>query len=63
MKRDVKDSEDDIMGALNSGMNAILVKTGKYRSNDENKIEKKPLFVANDFSDAVEYILNNYPSL
>ena len=51
------------MGAQNCGMNAILVKTGKYRDDDENKIEKKPLFVANNFANAVEYILNNFPQI
>lgn len=27
---------DDVIGALNAGMNACLVKTGKYRPGDEN---------------------------
>lgn len=38
-------------------MMGILVKTGKYRENDESKFNKKPVYIANDFSDAVEFIL------
>jgi ribonucleotide monophosphatase NagD (HAD superfamily) len=49
------------MGALNSGMNAILVKTGKYREGDEHRIEKKPLFVADNFAHAIEFMLKNFP--
>jgi ribonucleotide monophosphatase NagD (HAD superfamily) len=48
------------MGAHNSGMHAILVKTGKYRDGDENKIEKYPLTVVDSFAYAVEYILENF---
>ena len=40
-------------------MFGILVKTGKYRENDENKLTKKPLCVANDFSKAIDFILEN----
>lgn len=40
-------------------MKGILVKTGKYRENDENKLSKKPLLVAENFSCAVDFILEN----
>lgn len=48
------------MGAINTGMNAILVKTGKYTEGDENKIEKKPLYVAKNFADAVDFFIENF---
>ena len=54
-----KDWRDDIKGAIDAGMKAILVKTGKYRNGDENNLDKMSI-VADDFSVAVDYILNNY---
>ncbi|RXG67223.1 cytochrome P450 2L1 [Armadillidium vulgare] len=53
------DAKDDVEGALKAGLSAILVKTGKYRPDDENTIEPKPTFVAENFSKAVEFILNH----
>lgn len=41
-------------------MRGILVKTGKYRDGDEEKLNKKPVFVAKNFSQAVDFILENY---
>lgn len=38
-------------------MQGILVKTGKYRPNDENKIDPKPTFVCADFPEAVDIIM------
>lgn len=55
----MKDALDDVQGAINAGMNGILVKTGKYRPNDESKISS-PIYVADDFSQAVEFILKNH---
>ena len=49
---------DDIQGALNAQMSAILVQTGKYRQNDELKI-KSSFHVAQNFAQAVDHILNN----
>lgn len=40
-------------------MHGILVKTGKYRPNDEDKI-KNLTSVAENFAKAVEYILENF---
>lgn len=48
-----------MQGAINAGMLGILVKTGKYRVNDETKI-KNLTFVAEDFAHAVEFILQNF---
>jgi ribonucleotide monophosphatase NagD (HAD superfamily) len=50
---------DDIEGAQNAGMHGILVKTGKYRANDESKLSQSPLFVSDNFSSAVEFLLKN----
>lgn len=55
----VKDVIDDVEGAMNAGMMAILVRTGKYRQNDESKI-KNPTYVAENFENAVEFILKNF---
>jgi ribonucleotide monophosphatase NagD (HAD superfamily) len=40
-------------------MTGILVKTGKYRFGDENKINPKPNYVMNSFKDAIDLILKN----
>ncbi|KAM3599474.1 uncharacterized protein V6R79_006516 [Siganus canaliculatus] len=53
------DARDDVGGAQNSGMLGILVKTGKYREGDENKIDPSPHLTCDSFPDAVEYILKN----
>ena len=31
------DAKDDVLGAINSGMKGILVKTGKYREGESRK--------------------------
>ena len=38
-------------------MMAILVKTGKYREKDEDKLQQQPLLVADNFAHAVDFIL------
>lgn len=48
------DAKDDIQGAMDAGMNAILVRTGKYRAGDENMLQKSPLAVVDDFPTALE---------
>jgi len=53
------DVRDDVLGAMDAGLLAILVQTGKYRQGDENTIEKPPTAVCCDFSAAVDYILNS----
>jgi len=58
----VGDSVADIESGLNAGLKTILVKTGKGRESfsilqKENKI---PSFVANNFSDVCNYIINDF---
>lgn len=50
------DVESDVIGALNSGLQGILVRTGKYRSGDEKQIEDKAACVE-DINEAVDLIL------
>ncbi|XP_044520786.1 haloacid dehalogenase-like hydrolase domain-containing protein 2 [Gracilinanus agilis] len=51
------DCRDDIGGAQSIGMLGILVKTGKYRKDDEGKITPPPHLVCDNFPEAVEHIL------
>ena len=44
-------------GALLAGMNAILVRSGKYRKGDEDLIKMAPTAVCDHFSDAVDFII------
>ncbi|XP_068608800.1 haloacid dehalogenase-like hydrolase domain-containing protein 2 [Brachionichthys hirsutus] len=53
------DARDDVGGAQNAGMLGILVRTGKYREGDENKISPPPHLTCGSFPDAVEHILKN----
>lgn len=54
------DARDDVKGAIDCGMKAILVKTGKYRQNDEIRIlPVKPAYVAENFDAAVDWIVAN----
>ncbi|MEE6507821.1 hypothetical protein FKM82_031119 [Ascaphus truei] len=53
------DCRDDIGGAQNAGMLGILVKTGKYRPGDEDKINPAPYLTCDDFPQAVDYILKD----
>ena len=43
---------------MQAGISGILVKTGKYRAGDETSIEPSPDFVADNFSQAVDYIIS-----
>lgn len=52
-----KDINDDIFGAMNAGLKGILVKTGKYINNIEEKYPDKPTKIANSFADAVELLI------
>ncbi|XP_067339332.1 haloacid dehalogenase-like hydrolase domain-containing protein 2 [Channa argus] len=53
------DARDDVGGAQNAGMLGILVRTGKYREGDENKINPPPHLTCDSFPDAIEHILKN----
>ncbi len=55
------DVRDDIAGASDAGMKAILVQTGKYRpiDNDHEVIQSKRATVVANVFDAVRLILDN----
>jgi HAD superfamily hydrolase (TIGR01458 family) len=53
------DVEADVNGATDVGMTAILVRTGKYRDGDENRINNNKSVCVQDFNKAVEWILKN----
>ena len=44
---------------MKAGMRGFLVKTGKYRSGDENKITPSPTAVFPSFVEAVDEILKS----
>ncbi|XP_058801531.1 haloacid dehalogenase-like hydrolase domain-containing protein 2 isoform X2 [Phymastichus coffea] len=54
------DVNDDIAGAQAVGIKGFLVKTGKYQSGDENKIEPAPTKVCDSFTEAVDIIIHHY---
>jgi ribonucleotide monophosphatase NagD (HAD superfamily) len=49
------DVMQDVEGANAIGIHSVLVRTGKYRPGDETR--SAPTFTANDFSHAVEWVL------
>lgn len=51
------DVEADIGGAQAAGIDGILVRTGKYKTGDENRIDPAPNVVMEDLATAVEWIL------
>ncbi|XP_073199590.1 haloacid dehalogenase-like hydrolase domain-containing protein 2 isoform X1 [Lepidochelys kempii] len=53
------DCRDDVGGAQNAGMLGILVKTGKYRAADEDKINPAPYLTCESFPQAVDHILQH----
>lgn len=53
------DCGDDVGGAQNAGMRDILVKTGKYRAPDEDKINPAPYLTCESFPHAVDHILEH----
>jgi HAD superfamily hydrolase (TIGR01458 family) len=54
------DAESDVAGALQAGIGmAILVRTGKYRSDDETRYQPEPSAVAADVSQAVQLLLGD----
>lgn len=54
------DVAGDVEGAQLAGMRGILVKTGKYRDRDENKISPGPSALMESFAAAVDFILSNW---
>ncbi|KAI1280471.1 Haloacid dehalogenase-like hydrolase domain-containing protein 2 [Halotydeus destructor] len=53
------DVRDDVHGAQNAGLTGILVKTGKYRAGDEEKISPPPHYLCDSIVQAVDTILNS----
>ncbi len=54
------DAESDVAGALQAGIGTgILVRTGKYRSGDEERYQPKPSIVLSDVAEAVERLLSD----
>uniref|UniRef100_A0A0R3RQQ2 Haloacid dehalogenase-like hydrolase domain-containing protein 2 n=1 Tax=Elaeophora elaphi TaxID=1147741 RepID=A0A0R3RQQ2_9BILA len=53
------DVRDDVLGAINAGMRAILVKTGKYSGGDELKIPEASRNCVESFVEAVDLIEKN----
>ncbi|KAG9353840.1 hypothetical protein JZ751_011964 [Albula glossodonta] len=53
------DVRDDVGGAQNTGLRGILVKTGKYRAGDEDKISPSPHVTCDSFPKAVDYIFEH----
>jgi len=51
------DAESDVAGALNAGLKAVLVRTGKYRPGQENALTRRPTYVADDLAGAVAWLL------
>lgn len=52
------DAESDVAGALRAGLGAaLLVRTGKYRPNDEARFDPPPTTLVDDLSAAVDWIL------
>lgn len=53
------DCRDDVGGAQAIGMRGILVRTGKYRAADEDKISPPPFLTCDSFPHAVDHILRH----
>ncbi|KAI8617673.1 HAD-like domain-containing protein [Chytriomyces sp. MP71] len=53
------DVRDDVEGALDAGMQGVLVQTGKYRDGDETRHGITPSATVADFSEAVDLILSS----
>jgi len=47
---------DDVQGAMDCGLRAILVRTGKYCEGDESRCRTAPLAVVDNFAQAVEFL-------
>lgn len=53
------DAENDIAGALNSGLqSAILLKTGKYQTGDETRFEPRPSTTEDTIQSAAQYLID-----
>ncbi|KUM25478.1 hydrolase [Mesorhizobium loti] len=53
------DAESDVAGALSAGLGAaLLVRTGKYRPNDETRFDPAPTAVVDDLAAATDWIIS-----
>eukprot|EP00440_Ansanella_granifera_P010669 gb/GFBE01011578.1/.p1 GENE.gb/GFBE01011578.1/~~gb/GFBE01011578.1/.p1 ORF type:complete len:296 (+),score=64.92 gb/GFBE01011578.1/:1-888(+) len=50
------DALDDVQGAMDAGMKAILVRSGKYRPGDENLCRTPPLAVVDNLAHALDFL-------
>ncbi len=50
------DAEFDVCAAIDAGLHGILVRTGKYKPGAEAGLEPKPDAVANNLSEAIDFI-------
>lgn len=53
------DVEADVQGALDAGLQACLVRTGKYRPGDEDRVDAARARVADDLAALVEVLTRN----
>ncbi|OWF38274.1 Phospholysine phosphohistidine inorganic pyrophosphate phosphatase [Mizuhopecten yessoensis] len=53
------DIVSDVGGALESGMRGVLVRTGKYRSKDENHPTVKPSAIVKNLAEAVDILIKS----
>ncbi len=53
------DVESDVLGALEAGLQAALVRTGKYRPGDEQRLAGTPAWVADDLAAVVDRLLED----
>jgi len=53
------DVKSDVIGAMEAGLQGILVKTGKYRSGDEAQLQERGLCLEN-ISAVADYILEQF---
>ncbi|SFK51728.1 TIGR01458 family HAD-type hydrolase [Methylocapsa palsarum] len=51
------DAEADVGGAMAAGLKGVLVRTGKYRTGQEDLLAARPTFVADNLEAAVEWLL------
>jgi HAD superfamily hydrolase (TIGR01458 family) len=52
------DVEADVAGALYAGLAGVLVRTGKYKPDDERRIDPPPTAVCDHLPDVVDWILD-----
>ncbi|XP_065187179.1 haloacid dehalogenase-like hydrolase domain-containing protein 2 [Sycon ciliatum] len=53
------DVRDDVRGAMDAGLRAVLVRTGKYRSGDDSLLENTGGVACDTFASAVDMLLGD----